>query len=45
VSCHQTGSTNITDNGLFGQSNVGHAVRDPALAANGIVRHGIRSAR
>jgi phosphatidylserine/phosphatidylglycerophosphate/cardiolipin synthase-like enzyme len=28
-----TGSTNITDNGLFGQSNVGHAVRDPALAA------------
>jgi phosphatidylserine/phosphatidylglycerophosphate/cardiolipin synthase-like enzyme len=28
-----TGSTNITDNGLFGQSNVGHAVRDPDLAA------------
>jgi phosphatidylserine/phosphatidylglycerophosphate/cardiolipin synthase-like enzyme len=28
-----TGSTNITVNGLFGQSNVGHAVREPALAA------------
>ena len=28
-----TGSTNITDNGLFGQSNVGHAVREPAVAA------------
>jgi phosphatidylserine/phosphatidylglycerophosphate/cardiolipin synthase-like enzyme len=28
-----TGSTNITENGIFGQSNVGHAVRDPAVAA------------
>ena len=28
-----TGSTNITWGGLFGQSNVGHLVRDPALAA------------
>ncbi|MGW4523685.1 phospholipase D-like domain-containing protein [Amycolatopsis sp. NPDC004378] len=28
-----TGSTNITWGGLFGQSNVGHLVRDPAIAA------------
>jgi phosphatidylserine/phosphatidylglycerophosphate/cardiolipin synthase-like enzyme len=28
-----TGSTNITENGIFGQSNVGHAVRDPGIAA------------
>jgi phosphatidylserine/phosphatidylglycerophosphate/cardiolipin synthase-like enzyme len=28
-----TGSTNITPNGLFGQSNVGHAVYDGATAA------------
>ena len=28
-----TGSTNVTDGGLFGQSNVGHAVTDPAVAA------------
>ncbi|MEO6090284.1 MAG: phospholipase D-like domain-containing protein [Umezawaea sp.] len=28
-----TGSTNITWGGLFGQSNVGHLVRDPATAA------------
>lgn len=28
-----TGSTNITENGVFGQSNVGHVVRDPAIAA------------
>ena len=27
-----TGSTNITTGGIFGQSNVGHAVRDPAVA-------------
>ena len=27
-----TGSTNITWGGLFGQSNVGHLVRDPAVA-------------
>ncbi len=28
-----TGSTNITWGGIFGQSNVGHEVRDPAVAA------------
>jgi phosphatidylserine/phosphatidylglycerophosphate/cardiolipin synthase-like enzyme len=28
-----TGSTNLTWGGLFGQSNVGHLVRDPAAAA------------
>jgi phosphatidylserine/phosphatidylglycerophosphate/cardiolipin synthase-like enzyme len=28
-----TGSTNITDGGIFGQSNVGHIVRDPQIAA------------
>ncbi|MBM0743603.1 hypothetical protein JOY44_18620 [Phormidium sp. CLA17] len=28
-----TGSTNITDGGIFGHSNVGHVVRDPAVAA------------
>ena len=28
-----TGSTNFTASGIFGQSNVGHVVRDPALAA------------
>ena len=28
-----TGSTNVTEGGLFGQANVGHAVRDPAVAA------------
>jgi phosphatidylserine/phosphatidylglycerophosphate/cardiolipin synthase-like enzyme len=28
-----TGSTNITRGGIFGHSNVGHAVRDPAVAA------------
>lgn len=27
-----TGSTNITGGGIYGQSNVGHAVRDPAVA-------------
>jgi phosphatidylserine/phosphatidylglycerophosphate/cardiolipin synthase-like enzyme len=27
-----TGSTNFTDAGIYGQSNVGHAVADPALA-------------
>ena len=27
-----TGSTNITDGGIFGHSNVGHVVRDPAIA-------------
>ncbi|PSB25481.1 phospholipase D-like domain-containing protein [Stenomitos frigidus] len=27
-----TGSTNITDGGIFGHSNVGHIVRDPAVA-------------
>lgn len=27
-----TGSTNITDNGIFGQSNVGHAINEPAIA-------------
>jgi phosphatidylserine/phosphatidylglycerophosphate/cardiolipin synthase-like enzyme len=27
-----TGSTNITAGGIFGHSNVGHAVRDPAVA-------------
>jgi len=28
-----TGSTNITDGGIFGHSNVGHIVRDPRVAA------------
>jgi phosphatidylserine/phosphatidylglycerophosphate/cardiolipin synthase-like enzyme len=28
-----TGSTNITQGGIFGHSNVGHVVRDPAVAA------------
>lgn len=28
-----TGSTNVTEGGLFGQSNVGHAVTEPAVAA------------
>jgi phosphatidylserine/phosphatidylglycerophosphate/cardiolipin synthase-like enzyme len=28
-----TGSTNITDGAIFGHSNVGHVVRDPAVAA------------
>lgn len=28
-----TGSTNITAGGIFGQSNVGHVVRDPDIAA------------
>jgi phosphatidylserine/phosphatidylglycerophosphate/cardiolipin synthase-like enzyme len=28
-----TGSTNVTTGGIFGQSNVGHIVRDPAVAA------------
>lgn len=28
-----TGSTNVTESGIFGQVNVGHRVRDPALAA------------
>ncbi|HEX6901659.1 MAG TPA: phospholipase D-like domain-containing protein [Thermoanaerobaculia bacterium] len=28
-----TGSTNITEGGIFGHSNVGHAVRDPEVAA------------
>jgi phosphatidylserine/phosphatidylglycerophosphate/cardiolipin synthase-like enzyme len=27
-----TGSTNLTDNGFFGQANVGHWVRDPQVA-------------
>ena len=27
-----TGSTNITEGGIYGHSNVGHAVRDPAVA-------------
>jgi phosphatidylserine/phosphatidylglycerophosphate/cardiolipin synthase-like enzyme len=27
-----TGSTNMTDGGIFGHSNVGHIVRDPAVA-------------
>lgn len=27
-----TGSTNITENGIFGQSNVGHTVTEPAIA-------------
>jgi hypothetical protein len=27
-----TGSTNFTDNGIYGQSNVGHAIVDPGLA-------------
>ncbi len=27
-----TGSTNLTDGGIFGQSNVGHIVRDPKVA-------------
>lgn len=27
-----TGSTNFTESGIFGQSNVGHVVRDPATA-------------
>jgi phosphatidylserine/phosphatidylglycerophosphate/cardiolipin synthase-like enzyme len=29
-----TGSTNITDGGLFGHSNVGHIVRDQTIAAS-----------
>jgi phosphatidylserine/phosphatidylglycerophosphate/cardiolipin synthase-like enzyme len=29
-----TGSTNITDGGIFGHSNVGHQVRDPKVAAH-----------
>ncbi len=28
-----TGSTNVTDGGIFGHSNVGHLVRDPEVAA------------
>ncbi|WP_434316522.1 phospholipase D-like domain-containing protein [Leifsonia sp. P73] len=28
-----TGSTNITTNGVFGQSNVGHSIDDPGIAA------------
>ena len=28
-----TGSTNVTDGGIFGHSNVGHVVRDPAIAS------------
>jgi phosphatidylserine/phosphatidylglycerophosphate/cardiolipin synthase-like enzyme len=28
-----TGSTNFTAGGIFGQSNVGHVIRDPAVAA------------
>ena len=28
-----TGSTNYTESGIYGQSNVGHLVRDPAIAA------------
>lgn len=28
-----TGSTNVTEGGIFGHSNVGHAVRDPATAS------------
>jgi phosphatidylserine/phosphatidylglycerophosphate/cardiolipin synthase-like enzyme len=28
-----TGSTNVTEGGIFGQSNVGHVVRSPAVAA------------
>ena len=28
-----TGSTNFTDGGIFGQSNCGHIVRDPAVAS------------
>jgi phosphatidylserine/phosphatidylglycerophosphate/cardiolipin synthase-like enzyme len=28
-----TGSTNFTESGIFGQSNVGHLVRDPDVAA------------
>jgi phosphatidylserine/phosphatidylglycerophosphate/cardiolipin synthase-like enzyme len=28
-----TGSTNMTDGGIFGHSNVGHLVRDPKIAA------------
>jgi len=28
-----TGSTNFTESGIFGQSNVGHLVRDPQVAA------------
>src|SRR5262249_38195579 len=27
-----TGSTNFTESGIFGQSNVGHVVRDPVIA-------------
>lgn len=27
-----TGSTNITEGGIFGQSNVGHIIRDPTIA-------------
>src|SRR5205823_1615734 len=29
-----TGSTNVTEGGIYGQSNVGHLVRDPAIAAS-----------
>jgi phosphatidylserine/phosphatidylglycerophosphate/cardiolipin synthase-like enzyme len=30
--CAWTGSTNISEGGIFGHSNVGHVVRDPAVA-------------
>jgi len=29
-----TGSTNFTESGIFGQSNVGHLVRDPTIATS-----------
>ncbi|MGN6257464.1 MAG: phospholipase D-like domain-containing protein [Solirubrobacterales bacterium] len=29
-----TGSTNVTEGGIFGHSNVGHQVRDPEIAAH-----------
>lgn len=34
-----TGSTNFTDAGIYGQSNVGHAIADPALAGQYLQWH------
>jgi len=34
-----TGSTNFTDSGVYGQTNVGHAIADPSLAATYLKWH------
>lgn len=34
-----TGSTNFTDGAIYGQANVGHAIEDPALAAQFLQLH------